>query len=113
MGLDLIEQLSGGKVSIRWDGVPWVEIDADHRNLEVDVTPVKDLTKDLPRLLLSGGLGEMRQGLAVPRRLSELGWRVTLKVGKRPLAQLGRGSSSLTGNVRVEPRGLPALLRLL
>lgn len=113
MGFDLIEQISGGQLSIDWDGVPWIEIDADQRDLEVDITPVKNLTKELPRLLLSGGVGEMRQGLSIPRRLSELGWRVTLKVGKRPLARLGRGASALTGNVRVELGALPALLRLL
>lgn len=113
MGLALIEQISGGQLSIDWDGVPWVEMDADRRNLEVDLAPVKALAKELPRLLLSGGFREMRHGLRIPRRLSELGWTVTLRVGKRPVAWLGRGASALTGNIRVELGALPALLRLV
>lgn len=111
--LDLIEQLSGGQLSIDWNGEPWIEIDADERNVEMDVLPVKDLTRELPRLLMSGGLGEMRQNLRVPRQLSELGWRVTLKVGKRRVAELGRGANPRTGNVHVELGALPGLLRLL
>lgn len=99
-------------MSIDWDGTPWVEIDADQRNLEVDVSPVVDLRPDLPHLL-SRGLGEMRRNRRVPRRLSELGWRVTLKIGKRPLVRLGRGASALTGNVHVELSALPELARRL
>ena len=113
MGLALIEQISGGQLSIDWDGIPWIEMDADRRNLEVDLAPVKTLAKELPRLLLSGGFREMRHGLRIPRRLSELGWTVTLRVGKRPIAWLGRGASALTGNIRVELGALPALLRLV
>ncbi|NNN16955.1 MAG: hypothetical protein HKL79_01120 [Thermoplasmata archaeon] len=113
MGHARIEQVGGGQLSIDWDGVPWVEIDVDRRCLEVDLTPVKALTKELPRILLSGGFRGMRRGLRIPQRLSELGWTVTLKVGKRPLARLGRGASALTGNIRVELSALPALLRLV
>ncbi len=90
-----------------------MEIDADERNVEMDVTPVSDLTKGIPRRLLSGGFGEMRRNLRTPRRLSELGWRVTLTAGKRPLLRLGRGTRALTGNVAVEPGALFELARLL
>lgn len=113
MGLDLIEQLRGGQLSIDWDGVPWVAIDADQRHLEMDLTPIQGLTKALPHLLRSGGWDGIRESLQLPRRLSELGWCVTLKMGNRPMVRLGRGASALTGNVRVELGALPALLRLL
>lgn len=112
-GVDLIQHLCAGQLSIDWDGVPWVEVDADRKNLEVDVEPVKDLAWDLPRLLISGGFAQLRLDLYVPRRLSELGWRVTLKVGTRPVARLGRDSRGLLGNFRLESGALPELLGLL
>jgi hypothetical protein len=110
--LDLIKQVDHGQLTIDWNGREWVHLDANERNLEVDVAPLTGKLRALPGWLHESRISVWRN-LGFPRHLAQLGWRVTFKAGNRPLVWLGRGASELMGHVHLEPAALTELARLL
>jgi hypothetical protein len=108
--LGLLQRLQGGHVSVQWGDQPFAELDADRKNVEIDLGPVL-----AQRQTFAGVLHERRfqmwRTLRFPGALARLNWRVSLRAGDREIVGLGRGTSALTGHVHVELGGLRELAR--
>ena len=100
----LLSRLAAGSVNAALDGAPLATLDVAHRTLTVQLDPL--LAAGERRPLLS----EVRVGLwsarGVPGALARHGWRVSLRRGEQELVGLGRGTSALTGHVRLDPVAL-------
>jgi hypothetical protein len=108
----LLERFRGGQASINWNRSSLVVLDADQRNVEVDIGPLVHARHGLVKALNQGHMGGL-ESIGVPGYLASLGWKVTLKDGGQPLLWLGRDVSALTGHVHVKLRALRELTRML
>ena len=109
----LLSGLSGGSARIQVDSAPFATLDAESRTLTVQIAPLfmgpsrrgPPVRRELPVGLWNGR--------SIPSELARLDWRLTVYDGTEELATVGRGTSALTGHVRVSPAGLWKLRKLL
>ena len=109
--LTLLSRLRGGEVAVDWNHRPWIHLDGDARNVEVDLDPFTASGGRLRAMLHFGRVAGWKS-VGLPKELAQLGWRVSLRSEERPVLELGRGTSAVTGHVHVELRALPHLARL-
>jgi len=107
----LLGMLASGSISIKIDGDPLVSVNADRKDIDVQVAPLRDHAGDLGSVASGGGMDLLRSA-GVPFALARDEWRVSIRDGDRPLIDIGRGTSSLTGHVRVHLAAVDELRRL-
>ncbi|MGI0071177.1 MAG: hypothetical protein ACRECT_03800 [Thermoplasmata archaeon] len=108
----LLDRLGGGSFRATIDGTLAVELNADGRNLTVDLDPIVGKGGRIPTALHLGHLS-LWKARGVPSALARAGWQVRLRDGSRELVRLGRDVSPITGHVHVSPAALAELGRFL
>jgi hypothetical protein len=109
----LLSRVSAGSAEVALDSVPFASVDAPARNLELQILPLLRgprgaRSTDRPK----SPFGVWRSR-GVPAELARRGWRLTLYDGTDELLVLGRGTSALTGHVRLHPAALLKLRKLV
>jgi hypothetical protein len=104
-----LRAITGGSLSVVWDGVPAAEIDGERRELEIQLEALRSARPALRGLSPSRGWwGSLR----IPRELAAAGWRVVLRDGAEEVVAAGRDVSPWTGHLRVHWRYAPRLFAL-
>ncbi len=116
--LSLLPLLTSGSLSVSVNEHPMLQVDSESRSLGIEVAGMRESGLVLGKLLAGGreekSLGRLlaaSEGIA--KKLSEIGWTLTLYDGGSSLLSMGRGVSRLTGHVRANPLELTKLLRAL
>ena len=98
--------------------LPMLRIDPESRSLSVEVAGIRESGFRLVKTL--AGTGEersIRRLLAsserLAKKLSDIGWTLTLYDGSCGLLRMGSGVSKLTGHVKANPLKLRKLFRTL
>jgi len=108
----LLTQMAGGKLEARLDGVPVATIDAEARNVTVDIGGLEK--EDLKaRTHLREGVVNLWQARGVGGDLARAGWHVSVTSDEKELVRAGRDVSVLTGHVYVNPLALRKIRKLL
>jgi hypothetical protein len=105
--------LSGGSAKVQIDSAPLATVDAESKNLEVQIGLFLDEPRRKRPMELKEGPVGLWKGRSIPSELARQGWRLTLYDGPDELMALGRGTSALTGHVHVSPAGLWKMRKLL
>lgn len=108
----LLERVAAGSMTAEIDGRVVAVLDAQARNLAIDVNPLVTNGVRIAPLLPGGGLHPWRNR-RFPSALARTGWHVSLSSGSRELLRAGRGVSALTGHVYVHPTAIRELRRIL
>jgi hypothetical protein len=113
--LDLLSRVSSGGVTVTVGGFPLLSLDSGEKVVGVELRGVKEAGIRLSRLIrLEGREGSAIGGAeSVAKKLSEMGWRLTLYDRGDRVASVGSGSSRLTGHVSINPLKLGSLLDAL
>ena len=106
-------RFSDGSLHIDVDSAPFASMDARSRNLDLQLAPLLGGRRHARRWMREEGPVGLWRARHVPTELARMGWRVTLYDGTHELLALGRGTSALTGHVRVSPAALWKLRRLV
>jgi hypothetical protein len=109
----LLSKVSDGSVQVDLDSVPFASVDAQTRNLEVQILPLLRGEHGTRSIAWQGGPVELWRSRKVPAELARRGWRLALYDGAEELLVLGRGTSALTGHVHVNPAALWKLRKLV
>jgi hypothetical protein len=112
----LVQALGGltdGSVQVDIDSVPFAAVDARSRNLDLQIAPLLDQARRVRSVARDEGPAGLWTASHIPADLARKGWRLTLYDGPEELLALGRGTSTLTGHVRVHPAQLWKLRKLL
>jgi hypothetical protein len=109
----LLSRVSDGSLQVDLDSVPFASVDAQSRNLELQIDPLLREQRGTRKVARpEGSLGVWRSR-KIPSELARRGWRLTLYDGTDELLVLGRGTSALTGHVRLNPAALWKLRKLV
>ncbi len=112
--LDLLSLLTSGEVIVTIGGYPLLSIRSDERALDLEVNGAKEVGLDLSKIVkLEGGTNIFSGSELIARRLSSLGWKLTLYDKGSRLLTMGRGVSRLTGRITTSPLRLKRLLGTL
>lgn len=98
--------------------LPMLKIDPKSRSLSIEAAGIRESGLRLREMLV--GSGEERSILKLltsaenmAKKLSEIGWTLTLYDGGHGLFSMGSGASRLTGHISANPLKLRELLRTL
>jgi len=107
--------MTSGRVTVTVGGYPLVSIRSDEKELDVEVSGLKEAGLSLSKVVKLQELdkGPLLGPLSVPSRLSGMGWRLTLYEKGERLVTLGRGTSRLTGHIGMNPLKLKKLVEAL
>jgi len=111
----MLSGLSSGGITVTIEGYPLLSIDSHDRTMALEVQGAKQAgirLRDLVRLEAPGE-GMLRGSESVAKRLSSIGWNLTLYDRGERILTLGSGASRLTGHVSVNPLKLRGLADLL
>lgn len=113
--VDPLSLLTSGRVEVTVGGAPLVSLRSDERAVDVRLEGVRGAGIDLSKIveLQEGSPGVVRGAGALARRLSDLGWTLTLSDAQGALVTMGQGVSRLTAHVKVHPLALRRLLAAL
>lgn len=108
----LLDQVASGSAEAKIDGTLVAVLDAEGRNLTIDVDPflTAGTHDDSPGPQAHLSLWKNR---GIPSALARSGWQVSLQSESRELMRMGRGVSALTGHVHASPTALWKLRRFL
>jgi hypothetical protein len=109
----LLSKVSDGSIQVDLDSVPFASVDAQARNLEVQIVPLLRGERGTRSIASQGGPLELWRSRRVPAELARRGWRLTLYDGTEELLVLGRGTSPLTGHIHLNPAALWKLRKLV
>lgn len=98
--------LSDGSVQVDIDSAPFASVDAQSRNLDLQIAPLLGGQRPARAVLREEGPVGLWRARSIPTDLARQGWRLTLYDGTHELLSLGRGTSALTGHVHVNPAEL-------
>lgn len=107
-----LNRFSAGTLQATVDGEPVAQLDADKRDLTVQIDLLLEESKEGHALLQESHL-RLWEVRGIPSALARSGWHVSLRAGPTELIGLGRNASALTGHVHVSPSGLWKLRRML
>ncbi len=107
-----LERISGGSLEATIDGDPFVVVDADHRDVTVQVDRLLERDRSMHAFFAEERV-QLWEVRGIPSALARAGWEVRLRDGPDDLVRLGRGVSTLTGHVHVSLAALRKLRRLL
>ena len=105
--------LSGGSVEVDIDSAPFASVDAQSRNLDLQIAPLLSGQRRGRSIMQLGGPVGLWKARRIPTELARRGWRLTLYDGTHELLALGRGTSALTGRIHVNPAALWKLRKLV
>ena len=109
---ETLERISGGSLEATIDGAPFEVVDADHRDVTVQVDPLLESDRSMHSFFAEERV-RLWEARGVPSALARAGWAVRLRDGPDDLVRLGRGVSTLTGHVHVSLAALRKLRRVL
>jgi hypothetical protein len=109
--LDLLPLLSTGGITVSVGEYPILSIDSKEKLLDLEVAGAREAGLELSGLirLEEGDVNLLAGSEAVARKLSRLGWKLTLYDEGGHLMALGSGVSRLTGHVSLNPMNLRRL----
>jgi hypothetical protein len=105
----LLGGLTGGSVRMEISGNRLLTVNADEREVELDLDPLLPRRGEIQGLLHEEKVS-LWKNLGVPRDLARMGWRVRLRLEQEDVLALGRGTSPMLGHVHLS-RGSLKLLR--
>lgn len=110
--VDPLSLLTSGRVVITVGGTPLVSLRSDERAVDVRLEGARDAGIEISKIveLQEGTPGVVRGAGVLARRLSDLGWTLTLSDAQGALVTMGQGVSRLTAHVKVHPLALRRLL---
>ncbi|MDG7018626.1 MAG: hypothetical protein JRN73_09785, partial [Nitrososphaerota archaeon] len=116
--LGLLPRFKSGGLSVSVNGAPMVRLDSESRVLSIEADGMRQSGIRLGKML---GLGRGRGGVGallvesegMARRLSEMGWTLTLYDKDQRLLSMGNRAPRLTGHVTANPLKLGRLLETL
>jgi hypothetical protein len=113
--LDLLSLVSSGKAAITIGGRPLLSVQSDGRLVDVELEGIKEAGVTLSRIirLEVGDANMLRGSESIARKLSHLGWRLTLYEKGDKVLTMGYGVSRLTGHISANPLKLKRLLDAL
>ena len=113
--LDVLTLLSSGGITVTVGGCPLLSIDSRGKEVNLEVQGVRKAGLRLSDLMKMEEQDThlLRGAESLARRLSRLGWRLTLYDTGSRLLSVGSGESSLTGYVGLSPLKLRRLLDAL
>ncbi|MGA2664832.1 MAG: hypothetical protein ABSF83_07815 [Nitrososphaerales archaeon] len=113
--LGLLSGLSSGGITVTIEGCPLLSIDSRDRAMALEVQGAKQAGIRLRDLVSMEAPGEgiLRGSETIARRLSSIGWNLTLYDRGDRILTLGSGVSRLTGHVSVNPLKLRGLADVL
>jgi hypothetical protein len=113
--LDLLPLLSSGGLTVSVGGHPMLSIDSKEKLLDLEVVGAREAGLKLSGLirLEEGDVNMLSGSEAVARKLSRLGWKLTLHDDGVHLVTLGSGVSRMTGHVSLNPMNLRRVLDAL
>lgn len=112
---DLLPTISSGSITVTVSGYPLVSIRSDKKELDLEVKGMKEAGLSLPGLirLQEGRKGILSASGSIAKKLSDLGWRLTLYDRGGKLVTMGRGAPKLTGHIATSPLKLKKLMDAL
>lgn len=113
--LDLLALASAGRATITVRGHPFLSVNSDEKELEVETCGAKEAGLRLSDLvkLQEGRVGVLEGSEHAAGALSRLGWRMTLCFEGDRVLMMGSGVSRLTGRISVNPLKLRKLREAL
>lgn len=107
-----------GTLTISVNKFPFIKIDGETKTLDVEVKGLKESGLRLDELAPAGdskkGFFEtMRMPGAIAKNLHEQGWKLRVFEGDESLIAMGRGVSSITGFVWLNPLKLSKIRKLI
>ena len=113
--LDVLALLSAGSVTVSVGGYPFLSARADERELQVEASGAKRAGLSLSKVinLQEGRRGALSGSEKIARKLSSLGWKLTIYDKGESLLTMGSGVSRLTGRIRANPLRLKRLMDAL
>ncbi|MDG7009141.1 MAG: hypothetical protein JRN06_13105 [Nitrososphaerota archaeon] len=116
--LGLLPRFKSGGLSVSVNGVPVMRVDSKSKLLSVEADGMRQSGLRWGKMLgLGTGRGGVRRLLTesegMARRLSEMGWTLTLYDRNQRLLSMGNRSSRLTGHITANPLKLGRLLETL
>ncbi len=108
-----LSRLSGGSVQIGIDAAPFASVDAQSRNLDLQIAPLLRGQRGARSIVREEGPAGLWRARSIPTELARRGWRLTLYDGTHELLALGRGTSALAGHIHVNPTALWKLRKLV
>jgi hypothetical protein len=108
----ILGRISGGTLRASMDGAPFLDLDAEHRTVTLEVDPWVDGAGG-GRALVREGHVSLWQSRGIPGALARSGWTVSLRSGPHELVRLGHDASAWTGHVHVTAAALGKLRRLV
>jgi hypothetical protein len=100
-------------MTVSVNGTPSVVLDIDSKSLNLEAKGVKKSGLKLLNVTQEKGrgvLGLLKTSQSTAKKLSEMGWKVTLYDGRNVVLSMGSGASRLTGNIYVNPLKLRRIL---
>ena len=118
VALGLLPHFRSGGLSVSVNGVPMVRLDSGSKLLSIEADGMRQSGIRLGKMLgLGTGRGDvtklLRDSEAMARRLSEMGWTLTLYDKNQRLLSMGNRASRLTGHITANPLTLGRLLETL
>ena len=95
------------------DSVPLASVDAEARDIVVQIGPLLARPERLRPFLGESGPTSLWRSRGLPSALARSGWRVSVREDSREILSVGRGTSPLAGHVHVSPAALWKLRKLL
>ncbi len=113
--LDILGILSAGRVTITVGGYPFLSVRSDERELDLEVNGAKRAGVSLSKVidLQEGRRNVLNGSEKIAKKLSSLGWKLTLYDKGDGLITMGSGVSRLTGRISANPLRLKRLLEAL
>ncbi len=109
--LDLLPIFSSGGITVSVGGYPLLSLDSEEKQLDFEIVGAREAGLKLSGLirLEEGDVNVLTGSEAIARKLSRLGWKLTLYDKGGHLIALGSGVSRLTGHVSLNPMNLRRL----
>ncbi|MGI0128653.1 MAG: hypothetical protein ACREEC_00615 [Thermoplasmata archaeon] len=104
---------SAGSVEVDLDSKAFASVDAQARNVDLQIGPLLSHRREFRLANREEGLAGLFRMRGVPSELALRGWRVALYDGSQELLSLGRGTSAVSGHIHIVPSALWKLRKLV
>lgn len=116
--LRILSSVASGTVTVNLNNFPFVKIDAEAKTLDVEIKGFEQSGLRVGDIMPQGKgktnfLDTLKQSSDFARGLHDDGWSIRLFEGEQSLLKMGRGASSLTGYIWLNPLKIPRLMRLI
>jgi hypothetical protein len=111
--VDFLSIFKSGGMTLSVNGTPSVVVDVDSKSLNLEAKGVKKSGLKLLNVTQEKGrgvLGLLKTSQSTAKKLSEMGWKVTIYDGRNVVLSMGSGVSRLTGHIYVNPLKLRTIL---